>query len=647
MLDQDSLSQLKQLKTNIIESKDRGEGEVRGSQRRFGFVKLDDGRDVFLAPDEMQRVFPGDRVRINVITDDKGKFKAELEKLIDSPLGIFTGRYVIRGQGHFVEPDLPRFNKLLFIPPSQRKKAKPGDLLQVKVTRHPFRDGKSQVNIIDNIGQPDEAGIEGRYTISKFELPRQWPNDDIPEQDSRAEAREDLRDLPLVTIDSADTRDVDDALWAAPEGDGWQLVIAVADPGAYIAPGSPLDLAARARANTVYLPGCAQPMLPEAITQDRCSLLPDVDRAAIVCRLKVSAEGEISDIQFSEALIRSHAKLSYQQVQQHLDGSDTLDHDALGHLKAAADALKAYRRQHYLIMPEQPDFRYELDDNKRICAIARVDRNDAHRLVEECMLAANRAAAQWLGDSPALYNSHPGLREDRYDSVNKVIASELPALAGTDITSLEGYQALIKAAETTDSTLPLQSIFARMLRPGELSTSPKPHFGLGLERYSTFTSPLRKYSDLLVQRCIRAKLQGEQPALPDDETIAALQEQLRHSRQASRQLEQWLQYQYLAGQDKDAVYQGRIAHMNGGGFTVELNDTGISGFVEARSIPEKLSFDADTLRLFNAEKNYQLEQAVNVKVAEIDPFQRRLIFTLLEPEQAPMETETEKAQGES
>ncbi|MGB1907094.1 MAG: exoribonuclease R, partial [Spongiibacter sp.] len=152
MLDQNTLQQLRQLKTDIIESKDQGEGEVRGSQRRFGFVRMDDGRDVFLAPDDMQRVFPGDRVRVNVLTDDKGKFKAELEKLVDSPLTTFTGRYVVRGQGHFVEPDLHRFNKLLFIPPSERKKAQPGDLIHCKVQRHPWKDGKSQVKLLTKIG---------------------------------------------------------------------------------------------------------------------------------------------------------------------------------------------------------------------------------------------------------------------------------------------------------------------------------------------------------------------------------------------------------------------------------------------------------------------------------------------------------------
>ena len=167
-----------------------------------------------------------------------------------------------------------------------------------------------------------------------------------------------------------------------------------------------------------------------------------------------------------------------------------------------------------------------------------------------------------------------------------------------------------------------------MLQPGSISAEPKPHFGLGLERYSTFTSPLRKYSDLIVQRCIRAKLRGESIQRPDEETATSLQEALRNGRQASNQMEQWLQYQYLATNTSDTVYPARIAHVNGGGFTVELVDYGISGFVEARTITEKLSFDADTLRLHSAHSNYQLEQIVNVKVSELDDFQRKLMFIL-------------------
>lgn len=629
MLDKNALLQLNQLKTQILDSKDQGDGEVRGSQRRFGFVRLDDGRDVFLAPDDMQRVFPGDRVKINVHSDDKGKFKAELETLLESPLDCFTGRYVVRGQGHFVEPDLPRFNKLLFIPPSQRKKCNEGDFLYCQVAQHPFKDGKSQVKVLENIGSPDTAGIEGKYTQRKFKLPKDWPKDCSIGDDLRAETRKDLRDIPFVTIDSAETRDIDDALWAQANDNGWALHIAVADPGAFIAAGSPLDRAAQQRANTVYLPGFTQTMLPNPISQGSCSLVANEDRAAIVCSLQVSADGEISDIQFSEALIRSRAKLSYSDVHAHIHNEMDLDQACLKDLYAASLALKKYRGEHHIIMPEQPDFHFQLNEQRKIESITKVERNDAHRLVEECMLAANRSAAVWLADAPALYVCHAGLREDRYDNIRAVLNKEIPALADCELSALTGYKALIKASDSSESSLPLRSIFARMLQPGEISITPKPHFGLGLERYTTFTSPLRKYSDLLVQRCIRAKLNNEKPNLPNETELAALQEAIRNGRQASKQMEQWLQYQYLARNTSDTVYDARIAHVNGGGFTVELLDTGISGFVEARTIPEKLSFDADSLRLFNDKNSFQLDQLVKVKTSELDDFQRKLMFLLV------------------
>ncbi|WP_339677257.1 VacB/RNase II family 3'-5' exoribonuclease [uncultured Zhongshania sp.] len=629
MLDKNALQQLSQLKTQIVESKDQGDGEVRGSQRRFGFVRLDDGRDVFLAPDDMQRVFPGDRVRINVLTDDKGKFKAELEKLLDSPLDCFTGRYVVRGQGHFIEPDLPRFNKLLFIPPSQRKKCSEGDFLYCQVAQHPFKDGKSQVKVLENIGSPDNPGIEGKYTQRKFKLPKDWPKDSSIGDDLNAANRSDLRDIPFVTIDSAETRDIDDALWAQANDSGWTLYIAVADPGAFIAPGSPLDRAALQRANTVYLPGFTQTMLPNPVSQGSCSLVANEDRAAIVCRVQVGKDGAISDIQFSEAMIQSRAKLSYHDVNADLHGDMDLGQTCLKDLYAASLALRQYRSEHHIVMPEQADFHFQLNEQRRIESITKIERNDAHRLVEECMLAANRSAALWLADSPALYVSHAGLREDRYDNVRAVIAKEIPNLADCQFESLSGYKTLIQACEHSESALPLRSIFARMLQPGELSVEAKPHFGLGLECYTTFTSPLRKYSDLLVQRCIRAKLNNTTPTLPNEAELAALQDAIRNGRQASKQMEQWLQYQYLARNTTDTVYEARIAHVNGGGFTVELLDTGISGFVEARTIPEKLSFDADTLRLFNDKQSFQLEQLVRVKTSELDDFQRKLMFLLV------------------
>lgn len=631
MLDQNTLQQLGQLKTQIVDSKDIGEGEVRGSQRRFGFVKLDDGRDVFLAPDEMDRVFPGDRIKINVHTDDKGKFKAELDKLLDSPLRDFTGRYVVRGKGHFVEPDLPRFNKLLFIPPSQRKKAKEGDYVLCKVTQHPFKDGKSQVSIIEKIGGPEQIGIEANYTLRKFKLPSDWSQDFEFTADSRAEQREDLTTTPFVTIDSANTQDVDDAVWAEANEQGWKVMVAVADPGAFIPAGSPLDNAARTRATSIYLPGKVLAMLPTALSHDKCSLLANVDRPALVCSMQVSADGDISDIGFSEATIHSSAKLSYSEVAQHLSGDNSLPHDCLEPLHAASQALRGFRQRHQLVMPEQADTRYQLNDQQKISEISKIERNDAHRLIEECMLAANRSAANWLNGSASLYSCHAGLRDERLANVSEVINSELPALNNADIASLEGYTQLIQAAESSESALPLRSIFARMLQRGELSSEPKPHYGLGLSSYCTFTSPLRKYGDLIVQRSIRAKLNSEDFSAPTEETVASLQESQRNARSLSNQVEKWLQFQYMQTQPKDRIYSGKISHLNGGGFTVELDETGISGFVEARSFSEKMSFDANTLRFFNTDKYCQLDQDVRVTCTQIDPYKQLLLFKLEEP----------------
>ncbi|MGJ8687603.1 MAG: VacB/RNase II family 3'-5' exoribonuclease, partial [Spongiibacteraceae bacterium] len=548
----------------------------------------------------------------------------------DSPLRDFTGRYVVRGKGHFVEPDLPRFNKLLFIPPSQRKKAREGDYILCKVTQHPFKDGKSQVSIIEKIGSPDQIGIEANYTLRKFKLPTDWSQDFEFAADSRSEQRKDLTSTPFVTIDSADTQDVDDAVWAEANEHGWMLQVAVADPGAFIPSGSPLDNAARTRATSIYLPGKVLAMLPTALSHDKCSLLANVNRPALVCSMQVSPDGDISDIAFSEATIHSSAKLSYDDVAQHLSGDSALPHDCLKPLHAVSQALRSLRQRQQLVMPEQADIRYQLNDQQKIGEISKVERNDAHRLIEECMLAANRSAASWLQGNPSLYSCHAGLREERLGNVAEVIAAELPALKDADITSLEGYTQLIQASESSESSLPLRSIFARMLQRGELSSTPKPHYGLGLSSYCTFTSPLRKYGDLIVQRSIRAKLGDEEFSAPTEETVAALQDAQRNARGVSNQVEKWLQFQYMQTQPKDHIYSGKISHLNGGGFTVELDDTGISGFVEARSFGEKMSFDANTLRFFNTNKHCQLEQQVHVKCMQIDPYKQQLIFKLEE-----------------
>lgn len=646
MLDKNALTQLKQLKREIHDSTERVDGTVRGTRGRFGFVKGDDQKDVFLPPEQMQKVLPGDRVRVVVSTDKDGKRSGEVEKLLESPIKHFTGRYVVRGQGHFVEPDLPQFTRLLFLPPKERKKAQPGDLIRCEISRHPIRDGRAQARIADTLGPETKPGIEADYIVAKYQLAVDWPEDigNGIVADRYSELRRDMREVPFVTIDAAETRDVDDALYIEENDAGWRLFVAIADPDAHMETGSELDKAALKRATTTYLPGKVSPMLPEALSNERCSLLAEADRPALVCEIQVDKTGLITEYRFELGLVRSHAKLRYRDVFAHLEGRTHLPHPELKPLGDCAEALLKRRREHHVVMQDQPDFKYILDDNGKIENIFKIERNRAHQLVEECMIAANRCAADWLREDQALFVAHQGLREDRHDNVKALLKHCLPDWEAPDVSTLEGYIALMQQAKSYAGETPLSSILSRMHQRGELNTKASPHHGMGFSVYTTFTSPLRKYTDLLVHRSLRAKLMGE--ALPEwpQTLLDQLQEQSLVSRQASREMERWLQCQYLAKEiegKQDSPFNGQILHVNGGGFTVRLEDTGIEGFVDVRSLGGKHRFDANLLSLSNDNHQYCLDQAVRVKVESIDAWSRDIRFQLVND--TPNEKATEAA----
>src|SRR5690606_8196690 len=534
MLNSDALNQLRALKQHITEEKQRNTGTVKGSQGRFGFVVLDDGREIYLPAEQMQRVFPDDRVTIDVITASDGKQSAVVEALIESPLRDFTGTYVVRDNAHFVEPDLPRLSRWIFLPPKQRQpirgeKRLPqhGDLVRARITRHPLADGKPAARIEALIGSPTEDFIAVRYALARFNLPLgdiAFDKADLLQPD--LSTRTDLTALPFVTIDGASTRDMDDALYAERHGDGWRLWVAIADPTAWVKPDSALDRAIAARANTVYFPGQTVAMLPEALANDHCSLIEGAERAVLVCRMDIDAAGNIVGSDMLEARIRSHARLSYDEVAAVLQGADavTAQRENIKTLAAAATALRGQSDRDHLLMSERPDSRMQLDEHGRITAIIVQQKTAANQLVEECMVAANRCAADYLQQnnaSGALYVCHSGFRAERRDNIAQLLGARLPEKAGVDTTTLAGYIELIQsldqqqvAADTdthtgTETAPPLRAILSRWLERSQIKTTAAPHFGMGLPRYTTFTSPIRKYSDFLVHRAIKACLHNK------------------------------------------------------------------------------------------------------------------------------------------
>ena len=653
MLKNDALQQLTQLKASIRAQKDIAQGVVRGTQGRFGFVMLDDGREAFLNPDTMQRVFPGDRVEVNVVTNTKGKPEAELEKLISSEFKTFTGRYLVRGKGHFIAIDYPQLNRWIFLPPKSRNGAKEGDFVAARLTRHPFHnEGKGQARIEKRIGVHTDAGIERRYIIARHKLPDHWSQAaqaqlaaleaDAPGDDRQ---RRDFSELPFVTIDAATTRDMDDALHIEPAGEGWQLSVAIADPTALVARGSAIDSIARLRANTVYLTGGAVTMLPEQLCHETVSLVAGEQRAALVCRLTLGAGGEVSGFEFIPGIIRSRQKLSYAQVAAYLEqpNGTAIDADVgevLTRLAQFSRTRCQYRAEHALIMDERPDYELILNEQQKIERIDRHERTVAHRIVEEAMLATNCCAGELLAQHRlGLFSTHAGFREERLADVQLLLEeNDCGDLAG-DIGNPAGYRAVItRLQQAGDNGTAVLSTLKRMLQPSQLSLQPGPHCGLGFTHYATVTSPIRRYQDYFNHLVIKHIIAGQPaPSLSEDE-LENIRQQLTTGRLACRQLDQWLTCQYLQQRRQtagDAAYTGRIVLLNSQGMGIRLDDTGIEGFVafnnskKKNAAKTKLSFDQRRLTLSVDGVVYRLDQPVTVKVTAIDMDKRQISFGLV------------------
>lgn len=627
MLDSKALAQLQTLKTDIKATRPVYTGTVKGTGRSFGFVINDETADeYFLPPESMSKVFPGDKVRFFVEEQADGKVRAELESLETTALTTFIGRYVERGKAQGVEPEDASHGKWLFVPPKKAANAKHGQWVKAAVSRHPWETGKAQAEVINVLGSEQEPGTWHALAIEKYGLQRAFSADIEAAAEQLNEAhiealaaeRADLRDLAFVTIDSASTRDMDDALFAEEdEQHGWLLRVAIADPSVWFEQGSALDEAANQRLTTTYLPGMPLSMLPERLANDLCSLLPERDRLALVFELRVEQDGRITRTEIKPALVRSHAKLSYSEVSTWLDGDDPIpaQYWHLETLHGCCQALRQWRENEALVMQDQPDYRVKVDDQMAVVEVRREDKQTAHVLVEECMLAANREAARWLQDGEALFMTHTGFRADRADELKGLLREAAPQVADEDSYSLEGFRHIMRAAKQQAES-PLHKVLQKRLERGAWSQTVQPHFGLGFEAYTTVTSPIRKYTDLTLHRLIHARLNGSQATVPAG-LVDDLNERLSLSRRAANEVDNRLRLDWLNSQPQTG-WAGKVVHINSGGLMVQLVDNGATGFVDMRSASPKLSYDPLRVIMKNEQQHFELEQAVTVSIVKND-----------------------------
>jgi ribonuclease R len=641
----------------IVAKLDLIRGTVQGHPDGYGFVVPDEGGDdLFLSPREMHKVLHGDRVTTRRIGfDRRGRPEAAIVDVLERANREVVGRLHEERGLWFVEAENRRINQDLLVAPDGRMDAQPGQVVVVEIVEQPSEHGEAVVRVKEVLGSPTDAGIEIEIALRKHDLPFEWSvaakrqAQRLPAEVRPADCkgRTDLTDLALVTIDGETAKDFDDAVYCEPEGRGFRLVVAIADVAHYVRDDDALDHDARERGTSVYFPRRVIPMLPEALSNELCSLRADVDRLCMACDMKIDARGAITSYAFYPAVMHSRARLTYTQVYEWLRdpatakgtvGAPLLPH--LAQLYTLYKVLFAARERRGAIDFDTAELALQFDPQGKIAGVVPAPRNDAHRLIEECMLAANVCAANFLTEheQPALYRVHEGPPPEKLAALREFLASSALTLTGGDSPTAMDYAALIdRIRERPDFAL-LQTVLLRSLSRAEYSPDNVGHFGLAYDAYAHFTSPIRRYPDLLVHRAIKAVLAGKRYT-PKGATWAELGVHCsmteRRADDASRDVLQWLKCYYM----KDRIgetFAGTISGVASFGIFVTLDGLEIDGLVHVTDLPrDYFHFDGVRHALIGERTGrvFQLASRVRVKVARVDLDRAKIDFTLDESAQ--------------
>ncbi|MCG8369754.1 MAG: ribonuclease R [Proteobacteria bacterium] len=627
-------------------------GTVSGHRDGFGFVVRDDREtdDVYLSAREMRPLFDGDRVAVRIVgRDRRGRPEGGLVDVLERGTRRVAGRFIReRGIG-LVIPDNSRIAHRILIPKDEWNGAGEGQMVVAEIVDYPTRVEQATGRIVEIIGRPDDKGIATDVAIHSHAIPHRWPRavlDEIGKYGATVpprakEGRYDLRDFDLVTIDGADARDFDDAVLCEREGDGWRLYVAIADVSHYVKVGSALDREAAKRGTSVYFPDRVVPMLPEVLSNGLCSLNPKVDRLCMVCEMRVSARGKVTGSEFYEAVMRSRARLTYGEVRAFLDGrSDRSVHRSLQgpirELHALYRALAGARSRRGAIELDLPQTRFRLDGDGEIERIEVVPRNDAHRLIEECMIAANVEAAKFLKRHriPGLFRVHAQPDPERFGELRLFLTSLGLEVAHPEHVRPRDFTKIIRQTADRPDATAIMTTMLRSLAHAEYSPADIGHFGLALDSYAHFTSPIRRYPDLLVHRAIRHVVRGGKPGRHAYDTremerlgtMSSAQE--KRAEEATRDVEAWLKCRYMEqhlGDEFDGVVTG-VANF---GVFVQITELLTDGLVHVTSLSnDYYHFDAGSQRLVGERtgRQYRLGDRMRIRVSRVDMDARRIDF---------------------
>lgn len=630
-------------------------GRVQGHPDGFGFlIPEHGGPDLFLSAKEMRKVLHGDTALAKVRRiDHRGRSEGTIVDVLERGNETVVGRLHIEDEVSFVIPENTRISQDIFVPETALGGAGHGQIVVAELTRQPDKRKQPVGHVIEILGEHMEPGMEIEIAIRKYGIPHEWPEEvereaqRVPDRVAPDEAGErlDLRPLPLVTIDGEDAKDFDDAVFARRLDDGdWELIVAIADVSHYVDRATGLDREAFQRGNSVYFPERVVPMLPEVLSNEICSLNPHVDRLCFACRMRINDAGEVVDYRFETAVMRSHARLTYNQVAAALlDG----DADALGEFKdllphvndlyELSRILNRRRVEHGSIELELPETRIVFDEERKIQRIEPTQRNDAHRLVEECMLAANISAADFLAarKGPAIYRVHEQPDGDKIEDARAFLAEFGLVLKGGREPSPRDFAQIVEQCEGEPFSHVVQVTLLRSLKQAVYSVDLTGHFALGFERYTHFTSPIRRYPDLMVHRLIKSRIGRGGRVETGHEELGRVAEHCsvteRRADEATRDVVQWLKTEFMMDRVGE-VFDGVVTGVAEFGVFVELSELYVEGLVHVTALGEDyFHFDPKRRRLTGEHSGamFQIGEEVRVRVVRVDIDKAKIDFELV------------------
>ena len=612
-------------------------GRVEGHADGHGMLFPDEGgAPVFLPPAEMRGLMHRDRAAVRVAgRDHRNRPVGEVVEVLERGNRRVVGRLHAEHGALFLVPEDRRIAHDIVVPAAEAGKAKAGQVVTVELLAQPAKHAQPVGRVAEVLGHHADPGMEIEIALRKFDLPYEFSRralaqarslpDEVLESD--LENRKDLRDLPLVTIDGETAKDFDDAVYCAREGKGYRLWVAIADVSHYVRHGDALDLDAHERGTSVYFPRRVIPMLPEKISNGLCSLNPKVDRLCMACEMEITPAGEVARYKFYPAVMRSQARLTYTQVWKELQGGNPPKN--LADLYDLFKVLHKQRARRGAIDFETVETRMIFDAKGKIERIVAEPRNDAHRIIEECMLAANVSAGDFIAsrDHPVLYRVHDVPAADKVAALRAFLAELGLQLPGGEVPEPRDYAALLEKIRKRPDFALLQTILLRSLKQAQYSPGNVGHFGLAFESYVHFTSPIRRYPDLLVHRVIKALLKNKAHADVDWESLGRhCSETERRADDASRDVEAWLKCYYMrdhVGETFNATITGVVPF----GLFVTLDEYFVDGLVHISELGrDYFQYDAARHMLLGdrTKKRYRLADRMSVKLVRVDVESRKI-----------------------